>query len=172
MLDDNRAKGNEYLQMVTVHEIRRRGSHVVGPLLGVCLLAYFSYHVVEGDRGLIAWARVSHEITSARVNRDLRVAEQRRLEYAWTNTVISSPSSVPIVGMGSNRVYFIGARNNEFTLEALDWDSGNSDFHYVIGGQRYNVMYSGTAIDEDERIHCGTPWGRVRLVPKTSAKTH
>ena len=66
--------------MVTVHEIRRRGSHVVGPLLGVCLLAYFSYHVVEGDRGLIAWARVSQEITSARVNRDLRVAEQRRLE--------------------------------------------------------------------------------------------
>jgi hypothetical protein len=98
-------------------------------------------------------------------------AELRRLEYAWTNTMISSPSSVPIVGMGSNRVYFIGARNNEFTLEALGWDTGNSDFHYVIGGQRYNVMYSGTAIDEDGRIHYGTPWGRVRLVPKTSTET-
>jgi hypothetical protein len=73
--------------------------------------------------------------------------------------------------MGSNRVYFIGARNNEFTLEALGWDTGNSDFHYVIGGQRYNVMYSATAIDEDGRIHYGTPWGRVRLVPKTSTET-
>jgi hypothetical protein len=73
--------------------------------------------------------------------------------------------------MGSNRVYFIGARNNEFTLEALGWDTGNSDFHYVIGGQRYNVMYAGTAIDEDGRIHYGTPWGRVRLVPKTSTET-
>ena len=106
-------------------------------------------------------------------------AEHRRLDYGWTNNVISSPSSVPIVGVGSNRVYFIGARDNEFTLEveveftleALDWDSGNSDFHYVIGGQRYNVMYSGTAIDEDGRIHYGTPWGRVRLVPKISAET-
>jgi hypothetical protein len=28
-------------------------------------------------------------------------------------------------------------------------------------------MYSGTAIDEDGRIHYGTPWGRVRLTPKT-----
>ena len=97
-------------------------------------------------------------------------AEQRRLEYAWTNNVISSPSSVPIVGMGSNRVYFIGARNNEFTLEALDWDSGNSDFHYVIGGQRYNVMYSGTAIDEDGRIHYGTPWGGFVLCQRPPLK--
>ena len=26
-------------------------------------------------------------------------------------------------------------------------------------------MYSGTSIDEDGRIHYGTPWGRVRLIP-------
>ena len=96
--------------------------------------------------------------------------DQRGLKYAWTNKEISSPSSVPIVGMGSNRVYFIGARDNEFTLEALDWETGSSDFYYVIGGQRYNVMYSGTAIDEDGRIHYGTPWGRVRLMPKTSTE--
>jgi hypothetical protein len=92
--------------------------------------------------------------------------DAQQLEYAWVNKDISSPSSVPIVGMGSNLVYFVGARNNQFTLEALDWDTGALDFHYLIGGQRYNVMYSGTAIDEDGRIHYGTPWGRVRLTPK------
>ena len=81
---------------------------------------------------------------------------------------LARPAAFP-VGMGSNRVYFIGARDNEFTLEALDWETGSSDFHYVIGGQRYNVMYSGT-IDEDGRIHYGTPWGRVRLMPKTSTE--
>ena len=90
---------------------------------------------------------------------------KQALEYAWVNTAISSPSSVPTVGMLSNRVYFIGARDNKFTLEALNWSTGEADFHYVIGGQRYNVMYSGTSIDEDGRIHYGTPWGRVRLVP-------
>jgi hypothetical protein len=72
---------------------------------------------------------------------------------------------VPTVGILSDRVYFIGARDNQFTLEALDWSTGEADFHYVIGGQRYNVMYSGTSIDEDGRIHYGTPWGRVRLTP-------
>jgi hypothetical protein len=35
----------------------------------------------------------------------------------------------------------------------------------VIGGQRYNVMYAGTLIDMNGRIHYGTPWGRVRLTP-------
>ena len=61
--------------------------------------------------------------------------------------------------------YLIGARDNRWTLEALDWDSGRSRFHHVIGGQRYNVMFAGTLLDEDGRIHYGTPWGRVRLAP-------
>jgi hypothetical protein len=89
--------------------------------------------------------------------------QKRRLENAWVNRQVSSPSCVPMVSAASNRVYFIGARDNEWTLEALDWTTGESDFHYVIGGQRYNVMFAGTLIDEDGRIHYGTPWGRVRL---------
>jgi hypothetical protein len=74
---------------------------------------------------------------------------------------------VPIVSVASNTTYLIGARDNSWTLEALDWQSGESRFHYVIGGQRYNVMYAGTLIDMNGRIHYGTPWGRVRLVPTT-----
>jgi len=90
----------------------------------------------------------------------------RTFGEAWVNTEISSPSSVPIVGVGSNTAYLIGARDNQWTLEALNWDTGESRFHHVIGGQRYNVMFAGTLIDMDGRIHYGTPWGRVRLVPK------
>jgi hypothetical protein len=82
---------------------------------------------------------------------------------AWVNKAVSSPSTVPIVGVGSNTTYLIGARDNQWTLEAMDWDTGKSLFHYVIGGQRYNVLFSGTLIDMDGRIHYGTPWGRVRL---------
>lgn len=87
------------------------------------------------------------------------------LEYSWVRQDMSSPSSVPIVSAASNNVYFIGARDNRFTLEALDWDDGASQFHYVIGGQRFNNLFSGTAIDEDGRVHYGTPWARVRLNP-------
>lgn len=89
----------------------------------------------------------------------------RKLNSDWVNKEVSSPSTVPIVGVGSNTAYLIGARNNKWTLEAMDWDTGGSKFHYVIGGQRYNVMFAGTLIDMDGRIHYGTPWGRVRLNP-------
>jgi hypothetical protein len=89
--------------------------------------------------------------------------DRRRLENSWVNTEVSSPSTVPMASLGSNRVYLIGARDNQWTLEALDWTTGASDFHYVIGGQRFNVLFSGTLVDEDGRVHYGTPWGRVRL---------
>jgi len=95
-------------------------------------------------------------------------ASARKLKADWVNNEVSSPSSVPIVSHATNMVYLIGARNNEWTLEAMDWDSGESTFHYVIGGQRYNVFFSGTLLDEAGRIHYGTPWGRVRLNPRLS----
>jgi hypothetical protein len=89
----------------------------------------------------------------------------RELQNAWVNKEVSSPSSVPMVGVGSNAAYLIGARDDKWTLEAMDWDTGESKFHYVIGDQRYNVLFSGTLIDMDGRIHYGSPWGRVRLTP-------
>jgi hypothetical protein len=88
------------------------------------------------------------------------------LEQAWVNKQVSSPSCVPIVGVGSDMAYLIGARDNQWTLEAMNWQTGESEFHYIIGDQRYNVMFAGTLIDEDGRIHYGTPWGRVRLNPQ------
>jgi len=87
----------------------------------------------------------------------------RRLEQAWVNTAVSSPSCVPVVSHISDRVYLIGARNNRWTLEAIDWQTGESAYHSIIGGQRYNPIYSGTLLDEAGRIHYGGPWGRIRL---------
>lgn len=52
--------------MKIVTEIRRRLRYVVGPLLGLSAIAYFAYHTIEGDRGLLAWWQL---------NRDIRVAE-------------------------------------------------------------------------------------------------
>ncbi|MCP4005531.1 MAG: hypothetical protein GY725_15180 [bacterium] len=89
------------------------------------------------------------------------------LRKAWVNRDVSSPSCVPIVSYPSDRVYFIGAREDRWTLEALEWSDGRSAFHTEIGGQRYNPLFSGTLLDEYGRVHYGTPWGRVRLVPHT-----
>jgi len=90
----------------------------------------------------------------------------RSLRNAWVNRDVSSPSCVPVVSYPSDRVYLIGARDDRWTLEALEWRDGRSAFHTVIGGQRYNPLFSGTLIDEAGRIHYGTPWGRVRLAPR------
>jgi hypothetical protein len=95
----------------------------------------------------------------------------RTLSQAWVNTEISSPNSVPLVSYASSRVYLIGARNEQWTLEALDWSTGESLFHYVIGGQRFNSLFSGTLMDERGRIHYGTLWGRVRLNPEPAPRT-
>ena len=92
--------------------------------------------------------------------------ETREFSEAWTNTTVSSPNGVPYVSLGSNQVYFIGARNNKWTLEALDWTTGESTFHYVIGGQRFNSQYSAPVPDDFGGIMYGTTWGRARLVPK------
>ena len=89
-----------------------------------------------------------------------------RFERAWTNNTISSPNCMPILSKGSDTAYLIGARDNQWTLEAIDWATGESRFHYVIGGQRYNPLFSGTLLDSAGRIHYGTPWGRVRLNPR------
>jgi cell division protein FtsB len=35
---------------------------MVGPALGIALTGYFAYHLVEGDRGLLAWVRLTRQI--------------------------------------------------------------------------------------------------------------
>ena len=90
----------------------------------------------------------------------------RRLEKAWVNETISSPNGVPWVSTGSGQVYFMGARDNEWTLEAVNWLTGEPTFHYILGGQKYNNMFSGPTIDEKGRVFVGAFHGRMRLSPK------
>ncbi len=58
-------------------EIRRRARHIVGPVAGITLFAYFTYHVVQGDRGLIAWLKLSQQVETAQIEYDRAVSERR-----------------------------------------------------------------------------------------------
>jgi hypothetical protein len=91
--------------------------------------------------------------------------EARELKEAWANREISAPNGVPYVSLGSNTVYFVGARDGQWTLEGVDWDTGEPLFHYVVGGARYNSFFSGVYLDQEGRVIYGTPWGMVRLEP-------
>ena len=95
----------------------------------------------------------------------------KRFETAWVNETISSPNGVPWVSTGSGQVYFIGARNNEWTLEAVNWLTGEPTFHYIMGGQKYNNMFSGPTIDEKGRVFVGAYYGRLRINPKNLSAT-
>ena len=61
-------------------EIRRRAHHIIGPVAGITLFGYFAYHVVQGDRGLIAWLKLSQQVETAQLQYDETVA--KRTEFA------------------------------------------------------------------------------------------
>ena len=51
--------------MAVLHEMRRRSRQVIVPVLGACVIGYFAYHTVQGDRGLLAYMRLSAEVDRA-----------------------------------------------------------------------------------------------------------
>jgi cell division protein FtsB len=61
-------------------EIRRRAGDAIGPVVGFCVVAYFAYHTIEGDRGVVAWLKLREQSEAARAEvQDLR-AERQALE--------------------------------------------------------------------------------------------
>lgn len=88
---------------------------------------------------------------------------ERSFDSAWVNREISSPNGVPGVSIGSGMAYLVGAREDRWTLEGLDWKTGESRFHWMMGDQRYNGLGSALVLDEQGRVHFGGTWGRVRL---------
>jgi len=67
--------------MVVLREIRRRGKVLVGPLLAIALTGYFAYHLVEGDRGLRAWVRLTQELRIGKEHLAAVSAERAELEH-------------------------------------------------------------------------------------------
>ena len=61
-------------------ELRRRAKFAALPLLAVACIAYFGYHAVEGDRGLVAWLRLGQEVQKIETRIEVNKAEIDRLE--------------------------------------------------------------------------------------------
>ena len=68
--------------MALIGELKRRARDLVGPVLGLSALVYFVYHAVEGDRGLFAYFRLSHDIAETQLfyleSRGIPPAEARK----------------------------------------------------------------------------------------------
>ena len=61
-------------------ELKRRARDVIGPVLGFCIVGYFVYHSIEGDRGLLAYARLTERLTEAHAQLEEVQAERQALE--------------------------------------------------------------------------------------------
>jgi cell division protein FtsB len=66
--------------MRVVHELRRRGRAIAGPVLGISLVCYFAYHLIVGDRGLLAWMELTQELRDARATLAALDVERATLE--------------------------------------------------------------------------------------------
>jgi len=88
----------------------------------------------------------------------------RELREAWVSTEVASPNSVPFVAQGSGLVYTCGARDGRWTIEAVDWATGNSRFNFVLGGSRFNTLGAGVTVDDDGRLLFGNIFGKTRIL--------
>jgi len=66
--------------MSLLAETRRRARFILGPVLGACLVAYFVFHAIQGDRGLLAWAKIEQKIAAARATQAETAAARSDLE--------------------------------------------------------------------------------------------
>lgn len=53
---------------------------IVGPVIGVSVVAYFAYHTVHGDRGLVALTHLQSEVARAQATLDQVTGEREELE--------------------------------------------------------------------------------------------
>src|ERR1700736_3555872 len=60
--------------------MRRRAKVLVAPVLGLALTGYFAYHLVEGDRGLRAWMRLTQGLRTTKMGLADVSTEPARLE--------------------------------------------------------------------------------------------
>ncbi len=64
--------------MAVGNDIRARARQAVAPVLGTLVFLYFSYHMVQGDRGLIAYLQLSTQLAAAQAEHaEVRVERDR-----------------------------------------------------------------------------------------------
>lgn len=66
--------------MLSWGELGQRTRDVIGPVLGFCVVGYFVYHSVEGERGLTAYVRLAERLAEARAQLEEVSTERRSME--------------------------------------------------------------------------------------------
>jgi len=62
-------------------EFKKRLRQAIGPSIGACLFGYFVYHAIEGDRGVIAWLRISQQLAESKAALATLQAERQQIQH-------------------------------------------------------------------------------------------
>jgi cell division protein FtsB len=65
--------------MGVISQLRGRAGQIIGPILGISLVCYFAYHLVQGDRGLIAMMGLMQQVHAAEAEKATLDAEREPL---------------------------------------------------------------------------------------------
>ena len=117
----------------------------------------------RGRRLLVFWLGHHPEYTPHGLHKFTWDPATRAFDTAWVCDAVASCNSVPYVSEAADLVYTVGARNHEWTLEAVRWSTGEPVFHHILGPSRHNSLGAGVTIDEDGRILHGTAFGKLRI---------
>lgn len=66
--------------MMMNYELSRRLKTGAAPIIGLLAICYFSYHLVQGDRGLFAYIKLQNEIQKAEATLQVTEIEKSQLE--------------------------------------------------------------------------------------------
>lgn len=102
--------------MALISEFRARARHVLGPAIGICIVSYFVYHVIHGDRGLIAWRSLGQRVAASSIDLDQIRAERKILEH---RVALLRPESLDpdMLDEWSRRILNFGYRDETIVFE-------------------------------------------------------
>lgn len=66
--------------MSSIRDIRRRARQVAPQILSACVMVYFLYHAIQGDRGFLAWLNLSQDLERAQAAAALATEDRARME--------------------------------------------------------------------------------------------
>ena len=99
--------------------------------------------------------------------------ENRKLETAWSSQ-LNFAMSICSASAVNELLYCWGARDGKWTMEAVEWHTGKSAFHYVLGeSHKYNAFGAPVQIAPNGAIDCSCVGGLglVRVQPKQNRQT-
>jgi hypothetical protein len=92
--------------------------------------------------------------------------ETRTCDVVWSNPDVAIPNGIPTMSASTNMLYGIGARDGVWTLEGLDWDTGEEALTVeTTAFPTSNSFYAATTIGPDGSVWTGTFGGGPRFRP-------